>query len=172
MGKMLLCFTLGVALLLPCAVAAQKDHYKGVYVLQTDGSRTLVDLGEGVYARFLDENTLSIGRTDEVVSGEDNPLWVPFFNISADKLSGFEMTTETSGVKAIDADLALRPDINGNSLIIRGAKPGTVANVFTADGKLVLSREVAADDVIDLNGFNPGIYIINLQGLSCKMIVK
>jgi len=167
MKKLIILIVGWIAMTLSCSAATQ--GYKGVYVIHTNGTRTLVDLADGLSARLLDEQTMSIGVTD---NSTEEQTWIPFFNITADKFEGFEMTMNTSAVEKIDADLALSPDIKGNRLIIRGAKPGTVASIYTADGKLFLSRELAQEDEIDLSDATPGIYIINLQGLSYKMIVK
>ncbi len=152
------------------SVGIKADTYKGCYILYNDGSRALIDLWDGMFASCATSpDTLEFGHTEyDPETGE--PKSIIHFSVTADKFAGLEMTDDTNSVEAPAADIRLRA--TADCLYISGTKPGTVASVYTADGSLLFTRSLASEDAVSLAGRPAGIYLIAVNGLTYKFLLK
>lgn len=154
--------------------------YRGCYVLHTDGTRTLLNLGNMWGAGFNPDDGALEFRVweDGYLADPDDPESyvegrnVILLKVCADEFAGVEFTQDfDSAVEGIQQP-QLRLEPTRTALYIYGAEPGTQVAVYTVSGQKLFSRVINGDDVVNMQGYTPGIYLISINGHTYKYFLQ
>lgn len=80
-------------------------------------------------------------------------------------------TSGISDVTVTPDELSILYDASVRSLKVTGVSRAVVVNIYTVSGALVKSETISNDAFLRLD-FAPGVYIVNVEGRSKKIIVK
>ena len=62
--------------------------------------------------------------------------------------------------------------ISHNTMYISNLNPNTVLRIYSIDGRMMLNKQVPTSDItVDMNKYNPGIYIVSINNKSFKIII-
>lgn len=149
------------AALLASSVAASAEGagFKGLDIRLTDGSAVSVTLSDALTAKFTD--------TDMLISdGASVDISIPTNTIAA-----FEYTKESAGVGQLESDSAA-PVVDGDQLRFSELPQGSVVRVYAVNGALLSEAKADGAITMPLSGFQTGIYVVTVNGMSYKITVK
>lgn len=147
--------TLAAALSLGiCAYAA--GGYKQVNVLLSDNSKLTIVLTSEMKITF-DDTYMSVTGTDSDVK------------IERSRLVSFTHDLST-GVGSVTADGAIGMD--GDRLLLGNLPEGSMVRIFDMSGATVKEIPASGSTEIRLNDLQKGAYIVNINGISHKIMVK
>ena len=65
-------------------------------------------------------------------------------------------------------------DISGNTLIFPGLKPGSSIAAYDISGKLILKQDIGevCDYAVSIDSWGVGVYLVNVNGLTYKLMKK
>jgi hypothetical protein len=143
----------------------------------TDSSIVVLDFNpkSGAFLQWIDCNT------NQPIAGENGQEFLFSGSGSFAVISTFLNCTSTSDCFTVtDAQFmeAQNPEVYPNpflnSFTIRGAEMGTVAFLYTADGRLISETKVTGHEVMitELQELPAGIYILRISGKSGNSNVK
>lgn len=70
-----------------------------------------------------------------------------------------------------EGNIAVWPKAVTSTLNVAGVAPGTVINIYSANGQLFASRKSSGDtEVFDFSNAAPGVYVINIEKKSVRII--
>lgn len=150
-----------LALLYGTSVLAQ-DAITNLVVWAKDGSKTAYALKENPNVTFTSAEMLIKTSSVEVVYPMDN-------------LQRFTYETSASLSVAVVGEDAVKPfHFDGESLIITASDLGGRLGVFSIDGKMVLEESIQPGHpaVVTLEYLSPGIYVVNFNNVSYKILKK
>lgn len=146
--------------------ADEAPSYRGCYVLHSNGTRTLINLSPSFSAGFNDNLELEFR---EFIEG--NPDAYVILSVSHDDFAGVEFTQDVSSVGQLQqSQLRLVPA--RSALYIYGAAPGSTLAVCTAGGQILFTREINGDEVVNLEGKAPGVYLISVNSHTFKFFMQ
>lgn len=122
------------------------DHELQMYhvtcLLAPDGAET--------FAVLMDDNTLYDG-VSKVTFARSVPAGID--NVASDK------------------EISVLTDMATNSLSVTGAQ-GKTADIFDANGRLLIKQSLSATDKIDVSALASGMYMLKIGGATVKFIKK
>ncbi len=130
-------------------------------------STMIIELKDGTKLDFPFSNELSysIEKNGITITQSGGVLT----SLEIDKVSRISYNIN-SGVESITTN-RLSVDISGNLLHISGAAPGTEYSIYSIGGGIVSSGTSTDYISIDVVGFTPGIYIVNVENFKPFKIV-
>ena len=143
--------------LLCAAPNVQADGYRSVEVRGLDGSVTSISLTDNLKTEF---------KKNKVIFSDGDLL----FEFYKSKVSTFTFS-ESVGVDNIAAD-GVQPVVEPGRMSITGLPEHSRVRVFTIGGKVVSDVWVSGDYILDINGLAKGVYLVNVNGMSYKVMVK
>lgn len=144
-----------VALGLAMASAYAAGTYNVVKVHLADDSDVRIVLNDRIRMSFDADNLLVTGGNTDVT-------------IEKARVAGFSHEYEAgAGVGTL-----LQGGIDGNSLRFSSLPKGSMVRVFSADGTLVFSMQAEDDAVVSLEGLDKGTYVVSVDKMSYKVMVK
>lgn len=143
-------------LLATASLVARSAAYNLMTLHQADGTTTDIALSEDLNLSFTDTHLVVKGDNVEVQIERSNLLRISH--------------SDTSGVDEVGQDVAFAFD--GNSLFFNGLPAGSTVNVFSVAGQLVMTTPADGEAVISCDDLTPGAYIVNVNNLSYKILVK
>jgi len=152
------------------AISANADSYRTIYVCTTDGQKIGVTIAPDLVMNFPDWNTLQFAyRVD--------PYQYPYddkegFSVSFDKIESLKMSSDYSSIETIDADLIVTPSVSDGVLRFAGIKSPVTAKVYTIDGQFLEQRVMQGEDELSLKSYGSGIYLVLINNVTYKFIVK
>lgn len=132
------------------------DGYNVVNVLLTDNSTLAVGLTSELKITF-DDTYMSVSGTESDVQ------------IERSRIVSFTHSYE-SGVGSIKGEDAL--SIIGDELKLGNLPDGTMVRVFDMKGATMIETAVSGEATVSLNGLQKGAYIVSVNGISHKIMVK
>ena len=168
----LLCVAAAMALSAP-AIHADEPVYRAIQINYNDGSRFLVNLPESdrKEARLLDAKTLTIG-VEKYNEERGYNVWESEVEIDYNDFKSIELTEEASSVNAINADVMIDFKYQNNVVALRNVTKPLMVSVYNADGVMIVSQEITGDFDIDLSGRPGGVYLLNINGKTFKLMVR
>ena len=95
------------------------------------------------------------------------------YSVAGEKLSD-KVTIVATGVNGVKAESGVKVKVEGNSLVVLGARQGVRIALYAADGKLVAGT-VATDDysqTLDIASATAGVYVVKVGGDTFKLRVS
>lgn len=132
------------------------DGYNVVNVLLTDNSTLAVGLTSELKITF-DDIYMSVSGTESDVQ------------IERSRIVSFTHSYE-SGVGSIKGEGAL--SIIGDELKLGNLPDGTMVRVFDMKGATMIETAASGEATVSLNGLQKGAYIVSVNGISHKIMVK
>ena len=151
---------------LPGALRAGAESYRTIYVKSTDGTKTGVTIAKNLVVQFPDWNTMKFAYLDQ-----ENWIVYEGFSISSEKFAGIELSADVSGVDAV-ADYTVTPVLAAGELRITGVAKPVTAVVCNASGMVLSTLVISADSTISLTGYGAGMYLVKIDDVTYKMLVK
>lgn len=144
-----------LVLCLAMASAYAAGFYNVVKVHLVDDSDVRIVLHDHIRMSFEGDNLLFSGGNTDVT-------------IEKARVSGFIHEYEAgAGVGTLMED-----SFDGNSLRFSSLPEGSTVRVFSADGALVSSVQASGDTAVSLEGLLKGIYVVSVNKMSYKVMVK
>ncbi len=79
----------------------------------------------------------------------------------------------TSGVNSLsNQHIAVYPNPAATSFSVEGLQKEGVIKIYDVTGKKVIEKTIAPKEEISVSGWNKGVYIVKLNGMTSKLIVK
>ena len=149
-------------LLIMLAVAAfvargATTNYSMVHLHLNDGSKTDIVL--------TDDLVLSFSETHLLAKAAGVEVEVPKADLLKITHSGDSGVTEVEGN---DTSFAF----NGNALIFNGLPAGSIIEVYSMAGQLVLSEQAEGEVTVSLSDLAAGAYVVKANQTSYKILVK
>lgn len=123
--------------------------------------------GERIVYALDEEPVTKFSGTDLVLSTRNLTVNYP---LSA--LQRYTYELNTTSVADVDADRRMVVSGDGNVLSFSNLAAGTEVSVYSSDGKPVLSRKVEGQTTISLDGFPAGVYVINVNDVTYKLMKR
>ena len=95
------------------------------------------------------------------------------YSVSGEKMSD-KVTIVATGVNGVKAESGVRVKVEGNSLVVLGARSGDKIALYAADGKLIAAT-VATDDysqALDIASATAGVYVVKVGADTFKLRVS
>ncbi len=131
-------------------------------VLAKDGTKVSYALSERPKVTFSGD--------DLIITSGDNEVRYPLSQMSR---FTFELTT---GIDMVDAEGSnITPfEFNGDTLLFPAIDKNCQVLIYATDGKLMISRDVKSGTIlrIPLNSLNSGIYLVNVSGITYKIVKR
>lgn len=145
---------------LAAVCGAWADGYRSVFVTLADGSVTQINLQEDLQTDFSPTEISFTGNGVEVV-------------FERAKVASFTFSP-TVGVRSLEtAGDAAPVMVSGRrGLSLSNLPAGSKVAVIAADGRKVTERTVSGDCRIELADLPVGAYIVSINGMSYKFVVK
>lgn len=141
-----------------CALSmSAADNYRSVAISLNDGSKVEIHLTDELSASFNEENL--------VVTGIDADVTVP-----KAKIKSFSFST-VSALEAVETG-ENAPRVEGGELVFDALPANSTVAVYNAAGQLVSSAKVAGKYSVSLAGIPKGVALVNVNGLTYKIVVK
>lgn len=127
-----------------------------------DGSKVSYALSQRPRVTFSGE--------DLIISSGDNEVKYPLYQMS-------RFTFEsTSGIDMVDAEGDnVKPfEFNGDEMLFPAIEKDYQVSICAIDGKVIINREVKSGTTlrIPLDSLNSGIYLVNVSGITYKVIKR
>lgn len=127
-----------------------------------NGSETPLNIHADVFKEIALENVALYVPETSIEAYEAAAVWTDFGTIEA-----IENVTAIAPVKP---GTRLHPYIINNTLIINGLNKTSALTIMDISGRTLLCTTVNADTPVPLNGINKGIYIVNINNKTYKII--
>lgn len=132
--------------------------YNILNVLSTDGTTTRVNLAD--YPKvIIKDGYLQFYNTEMR------------FIFTRSKVVSFTFSDNT-GVADVNVDTKPAFTRQDNMLIFDNLKNDSSIMVYGIDGRIEMSQYASGDFSIDLGNFGAGIHVVNVNGISTKIIIK
>ena len=128
-----------------------------IVIRQKSGNETVLQMAFNPVITFAGE--------DMVITSDLTTIYIPLADVD-----GYTATNGTSSVRPLTG----APLFANGHVVFRGLVRGTVARVYTVDGRLVCQQAADASGCADvsLDSIPKGVYIINTPNNSIKIINK
>jgi hypothetical protein len=150
---------LTLILLIFCVALLRAQEFNTLVVAMDDGTSTKVLLGSQPKVSF-NGTTLEIATNTTVLQFDRTKLR-SFRTI-------YEPSTGVGGVKSQSGKFIQKGDL----LIFQNLPSGSNVRVFGSDGRLMRAATAEGSYEISLSQLSAGLYIVNLNGISTKIILR
>ena len=142
--------------------AMAEDVTTDLVVWSKDGTKVSYKLNDSPKITFTDESLVITTNRVEVN-----------YNLSQMARITYEKT-DLTGIVNVNGDKVSPCNCNGESLLFLASNADTTVKIYTADGKLILSRNVLKGDTVavSLSSLNSGIYLTCVNGITYKIAVR
>lgn len=139
-----------------CVLTAGAESYRSIKVVKTDGSSVVIDGGQGLAAKFADDNmTLEIG---------DNVLAL----IPVSELKNWQLSEESGVTQVKDAaDFAV--SYAGGALTVSGFADNSSLLIHDLTGVMMAETLASGSHTFDISNLSSGVYILTCGGKSIKI---
>lgn len=139
-----------------CVLTAGAESYRSIKVIKTDGSSVVIDGGQGLTAKFADDNmTLEIG---------DNVLAL----IPVSELKNWQLSEE-SGVGQVKESADFTVSCAGGSLTVSGFADNSSLRIHGLSGVVMAETVASGSHTFDISNLSEGVYILSCNGKSIKI---
>lgn len=82
--------------------------------------------------------------------------------------------TDLTGIVNVNGEKVNPFNFTGESLLFPASNADVIVKIYTADGKLVLGRNVRKGDslAVSLGSLNRGVYLVNVNGVTYKIMKR
>lgn len=139
-------------------MADEKINY--LYVWAKDRSNIAYALNDNPKISFLDDCLLI------TVNGMD-------INYPIEELDYFEYGTSPTGIKNLETESELM-SIEGEALLFPKLKANSVISIYALDGAQILMKRITMEGeyMFPLSNLNAGIYMVNVNGITYKIVKR
>ena len=149
---------LAASLLLCSAVTSYADGYRRVEIKEFNGTVTSVDLSDNLRTEFNEGKVLFI----------DDDLSLEFDRYS---VRAFSFSDVPTGIESVNGETS-SPKIEQGKMSFSNLPEGSRIMVVSASGSIVSDVKTEGNYSFNINELPAGVYVVNVNGLSYKVIVK
>jgi len=147
-----------IAIMLLCGSwLISKAGYESVTVKMNDGQNVTIELSDNLNVTFNNESMLVTGGSNDVTLSKSDIQSFTFNDVSALTAPG----QDGAGVA-----------FGGDALHFTGIGDNSAVKVYNAAGALVSTHIASGNFSLSLSSLSPGVYIVTVNGLSYKILVK
>ena len=161
--------TFGAICVLMAMIAGASEEYRSLYVNMKDGSKCGINISSELICQYKDEYTLTFARYEASDYGQE---LVDVFTVSYDNLKSITMDKDISGVENVEVDLTVTPDVKNGIISFKDFSSPITVSVYSIDGKVIVTRSFSEEGLIDLKQFGEGIYLVKINEITYKILVK
>lgn len=125
------------------------------------------DGSSSVFA-LTDKPTVSFTETNMIITSEKTEIDFPL-----EKMERLSYSYDAVNIHDLQSD-SHHVRMSGNTIVFPSLEANSKINIYTSDGSVVLTKtiETKGDYSISIEGLKPGIYLVNVNNLSYKIVQK